>query len=761
LQLLFIAKTYLSREKMSKMAGRIRTLRGNFNYWSQKMMGKLRLFFVGVWLFVGLSFAHASINPISVFPDPIQFGTIAENQTYALAVYVTNSTADSVTITDMTISGGNKSAFAFSGQTCVGVLAGEQTCQMAIAFTPTTMAGYTANFVIDVLGVSQKTIVPLEGTGGNPLPTITSISPQTAYLNSPSFTLTVNGTGFVSGAAVYISSSALPTTYVSSTQLTATVSAAYLSNTGSDYLYVVNPGPGGGYSGSAILTVVSLDPYLSSVSPSSVVAGTSPTPIVVSGSSFMSGATVQWNGKPLPTTYINSGQLQITPTAAELGGASIAQLSVSNPSPGGVSSAVEFNVTYPAKITVLDLPANDLIWDPYAQQIYASLPSSYGSKGNSIAVIDPLSGKVRGYYFVGSEPNQLALSSDSSYLYVGLNGNGSVERLRLPGFTPDINISLGSSEYGGLNTALNLQVYPTDPHSFAVAEGSEECCGNSGLYFYTNKTQLSNSVTNSAINDIVFADSATLYGFDQGTLSQVAVNSSGGTVSNQWDGLVEGDTIAYAAGLIYGSNGQVLNPKNSNLVGTYDVTSECCDYSSAILPDSAINRTFVLAQTSFSVSFGITSYNLSEFTPEAVANLSQLNSSAAESFISWGGNGLAFILLPSCCQSSAPQVVLVQSPAMFRAAGSTDGAPPVAQSLSPGGATHAGTNFPLIVRGAGFVSGSQVSWNGTTLATDYISPTQLKAYVPATAIASSDTAQVVVTNPSPSGGSSALTFTIN
>jgi trimeric autotransporter adhesin len=725
------------------------------------MMGKLCLFAVSVWLFVGLSFAHASINPINVYPDPIQFGTVAENQTYPLVVYVTNSIADSVTITGMNISGAGRSAFGFSGPNCVGVLPGGQTCQMVIAFSPTTMASYTANFVIDVQGVSQKVSVPLEGTGGNPLPTITSLSPQTAYVNSPSLTLTVNGTGFVSGAALYISNNALPTTVVSSSQLTATVSAAYLSETGSDYLYVVNPAPGGGYSGSATLTVVSLDPYLSSVSPNSVVAGTSPTPIVVTGSSFMSGATVQWNGKPMPTTYINSGQLQVTPTAGELGAAKIVQLSVSNPSPGGISSATEFNVTYPAKVTVLDLPANDLVWDPYAQQIYASLPSSYGSKGNSIAAINPLTGKVRGYYFVGSEPDQLALSGDSSYLYVGLDGNGSVERLNLPGFTPDINISLGTSEYGGLNTALSMQVEPGDSHTLAVAAGSEECCGGSNLYFYKNKTQLSSSVTNTSINDIVFANSTTLYGFDQGSLSQVAVSSTGGSVSNQWDGIVEGDSIAYAANLIYGSNGQVFNPKTGDLVGTYDVSTECCNYSSAILPDSAINRTFVLAQTSFSVGFGITTYNLSEFTPEAVANLSQLNSSTAASFISWGSNGLAFILQASCCQSSAPQVVVIQSPGMFRTTGSTDGTPPVARALSPASATHGGQNFPLTVEGAGFVPGSQVSWNGTTLAADYISPTQLKVYVPATAIASSGTVQVEVSNPSPNEGSSALTFTIN
>ena len=116
----------------------------------------------------------------------------------------------------------------------------------------------------------------------------------------------------------------------------------------------------------------------------------------------------------------------------------------------------------------LNIPANDLVWDPYAQSIYASLPSSYGPNGNSIAVINPKNGSVTGYYFAGSEPTQMALSGDGKYLYVGLNGNGSVQRLILPGFTLDINVSLGNNEFGGVNTAGDLAVSPGDPHTLCL-----------------------------------------------------------------------------------------------------------------------------------------------------------------------------------------------------------------------------------------------------------------------------------------------------
>jgi trimeric autotransporter adhesin len=726
-------------------------------------MSKLRGVFVGVGLFLVCSFAQATVVPLSIFPNPLQFGTVVDNTTSYQFLYLTNSTADSVVVSNISITGGNSANFAFYGNTCVGTIPANQTCSMEMAFTPTSVITFNASLVITVQGLSQTITVPLQGSGGNPPPTISSLSPASVYVNSPAFTLTVNGTGFVSGAVVYLDNVALPTTYVSSTQLTAAVSSSYLTQTNSDFVDVLNPPPGGGYSSVAYFYVVALDPYLNSATPTSVVAATTPSPITLQGGNFATGATVSWNGKALPTTYVSSSEIQFQPTAAEVAGASIVQLAVSNPAPGGLSTAIDFNVTYPAKVTILDLPANSMVWDPYAQRIYASLPSSYGSQGNTIAVINPGTGRVTGYYFAGSEPNQLALSSDSKYLYAGINGNGSVQRFILPAFTADINISLGINSYGYMNTALNMQVSPNDSHTFAIAEGSSGCCGGSGVFFYKDSTLLSNSVTYPAFTDILFASPTTMYGYVSNTVGQITVSTSGGTLGTQWTGLLDGSYMQYAAGLLYDNYGHVLNPATGTLVGSYDVSgSSCCSSYPEIVPDSPINRVYVAGVTPFFNSFGITSYNLSKFTPVAVANLSQLTGTTATNLIPWGSNGLAFILPTGCCGSTSAQVILVQSSSMLLTAGGTTNPVPVAQSLSPASATHGGGNFALTVKGSGFVPGSRVTWNGGTPTVAYVSSTQLTVYVPAADIAAAGSATVVVTNPPPGGGtSSALTFNIN
>ena len=50
-------------------------------------------------------------------------------------------------------------------------------------------------------------------------------------------------------------------------------------------------------------------PSISALSPPSAVQGSGAFTLSVAGSNFISGSVVEWNGTPLPTTYVNSGEL--------------------------------------------------------------------------------------------------------------------------------------------------------------------------------------------------------------------------------------------------------------------------------------------------------------------------------------------------------------------------------------------------------------------------------------------------------------------
>lgn len=89
----------------------------------------------------------------------------------------------------------------------------------------------------------------------NPVPALTNIAPTTLTAGSAAFTLTVNGSNFVNGALVKWNSTNLSTTYVSATQLSASVPASLVATAGTTSVTVFNPTPGGGTSSAASFTI--------------------------------------------------------------------------------------------------------------------------------------------------------------------------------------------------------------------------------------------------------------------------------------------------------------------------------------------------------------------------------------------------------------------------------------------------------------------------------------------------------------------------
>lgn len=77
------------------------------------------------------------------------------------------------------------------------------------------------------------------------IPSIARLTPNAIVQNPPSsFTIRVTGSGFESGAEVYFQGTALPTTYVSSSELQATVTRGLVATPGTYFVSVYNPGSG-------------------------------------------------------------------------------------------------------------------------------------------------------------------------------------------------------------------------------------------------------------------------------------------------------------------------------------------------------------------------------------------------------------------------------------------------------------------------------------------------------------------------------------
>jgi Bacterial Ig-like domain (group 3)/FG-GAP-like repeat len=114
---------------------------------------------------------------------------------------------------------------------------------------------------------SVLALLAAPATAQNPVPFIDQpLVPDATAPGGAAFTLTLNGAGFVVSSTVNWNGSPLDTTFVSSSQLTATVPASDIAAASTASVAVVSPGPGGGVSNiqyfsiAASVTSVSFQP---------------------------------------------------------------------------------------------------------------------------------------------------------------------------------------------------------------------------------------------------------------------------------------------------------------------------------------------------------------------------------------------------------------------------------------------------------------------------------------------------------------------
>jgi hypothetical protein len=212
-------------------------------------------------------------------------------------------------------------------------------------------------------------------TINNPVPTTTSISPASTTAGSAQFTLTVNGTKFVSTSTVNWNGSALATTFVSSIQLTAIVPAANVAAVGTASVTVVNPAPGGGTSNAQTFTINPPAPVITSPTTATgqvgvafsytITASNSPTSYNATG--LPSGLTVNTStglisGTPAVGTDAGS-PYSVTISATNAGGTGSATLTLTiKPAPPVITSALtatgQVGVAFSYTITATNSPTS-------------------------------------------------------------------------------------------------------------------------------------------------------------------------------------------------------------------------------------------------------------------------------------------------------------------------------------------------------------------------------------------------------------------
>lgn len=517
-------------------------------------------------------------------------------------------------------------------------------------------------------------------------------------------------------------------------------------------------------------------PTVASISPALVQAGAGDFTLTVNGTGFNANSAVNLGTSALTTTLVNSTQLTAAVTASEIANYGWAPVTVTNSSPGGGTSNVAPLTIY----ATVDVQASAMTFDPFTQQLYATLPSGSTSlTGNSVVAVDPLAAKAGTPVLVGSEPNTIAETTDGNYLWIGLTGAQSLAKFDLLQQKLTATIPLSITQYNSTSSvsATSLAAMPGSDSTLAITTngtwgnfGIFDVSGNTGS-FRTNFSGIYQGV------NPVFADATHIYAYDSQTSGaefyRYSVNSNGltlidGTTLNGMGGFQ--GSVKIANGLVYGGSGGIANPLTTppsqvavlSPINFYQ--NGISDYGIGSIADPSINKEFMMLEnTAGTWAYALARYDLTTYLPESWI---PMPSSANSSLNGWvmsrfGQDGLALLVIvdSQINSQSKSQILLIRGPWVTPQLLGTSTAATLT-SASSSSITHGAGNTMLTLTGSNFVPGTAVTWNGSYRTTNYVDATHLTVAIPASDLSAAGSASVVVTNP---GGpaSNTLTITIN
>jgi hypothetical protein len=211
----------------------------------------------------------------------------------------------------------------------------------------------TATTPANAVGAITVTVTNTGGQSGSltngftyvaPTPTVTSVSPNIGSTVGGTIT-TVIGTNFISGATVKFGSSAATNVTVnSSTTITATTPAG---SAGAVTVTVTNPGGPSTSLASAFTYSTALPPTVTRVYPNNGPT-TGGTGVTITGTNFLSGATVMFGTAAATAVSVNSSTSIVATTPA--GTAGVVTVTVTNP--GGLSASLTNSFTYTAVVPI-------------------------------------------------------------------------------------------------------------------------------------------------------------------------------------------------------------------------------------------------------------------------------------------------------------------------------------------------------------------------------------------------------------------------
>ena len=636
----------------------------------------------------------------------------------------------------------------------------------------TTLSGLVTAGLLPSPGSVEVSVQLPDGRIALPLPfvilpqlRITSINPGTAAAGANTFTMTVTGEGFTTESVVRFGGFGLPTTFVSSTQLTVIFSDSIIANPTSGDITVANPL-------NAISNAISFSAggtiTVTSINPPGAAAGSNAVTLAISGTGFTPGTVARFGSTDLATTFVSNTQLNAIIPAALLvtpgnfGISAAAGATVSNSVNFEVGGKPELNFINPDAVTAgsrgITIIAVGRGFLPGATLKFgdADLPTTFVS-GTQVSAVVSADLLVTARTVAVSVVNANSQASNSKDFRIAAltitlltpdkaTAGGAAFTLAVQGtgFINGAIISFGGrsliTTFGGA-TGVSGQV-PANAiltaGSINVTVSNPDGAVSNALPFVIE----SDSPTISRLNpNSVIAGSGEVSiaviggGFVRG--SSVTANGNGLSTtfnsSTSLDAVIPADLTLNIRNLVI----KVVNPgnKESNELGlavTAPTPAITSINPASVNAGSTVDVAITIAGSGFLQGSSVT-FNGSGIET-SFGSATSLSAVIPASALVNSGNAAIQVVNPGNLQSNTVQ---------FNILGAVTVTSVNPTSLAAGGAAD-----PVItVAGTGFVSGSTVLFGGASLPTTFGSATQLTATVPQNLLTTARTVSVSVRNP--------------
>jgi hypothetical protein len=454
------------------------------------------------------------------------------------------------------------------------------------------------------------------GSGGdsNPIPTLTSVSPNKIAAGSPGTTFTLTGANFIGTSKAVWNGTELLTTYKNATTLTAFLPPPVFATAGTHTLTVANPAPGGGSSAAASFTV------------GAVTLTTTSVPVIANDIAWdpvyeriylsLIGSTMT-NGTSVQALDPNTGKLGTAVAVGVLPDRLAVSVNSKYLYVGLDSGYVNGSITVPGgfvmPVTLPDLNLGPVF--PLGYETGGITPHNYVAQQ-----IEPAPGSddtvaiIRGDFSV--------VSSEVGGIVIYDNGNPRPNRLCGDGEVP-------RDDYGTYDNCIGAN----------PGHGPNGYIWDS-IVWSPDGTQVYSANGETTIPDF-YKFPVDSQGFS--TVTTYSVPYVGGLIYPQLYFSIHYDI---PTSYVYSDNGLILNPADGSVVANLG-------HAGNAIPDGKLGVVFLLWWNASSSGFELDSFDIHSYALIASQILPQLNGTPVK-VIRWGSDGLAVLALANTLPNHPP-----------------------------------------------------------------------------------------------------------